>query len=97
MFRAVLTILSLTAIFKAEKSGVFFQIEEESLLLGEDAIWNGEVDLLLSRSQMCARQAVCKSANYITEGGIERNVFATQRNKKRCIQTGFYNNKGLST
>lgn len=69
MFSVVLTILSMIAISKAEELGVFFQIEEKSLLLSEDAIWNGEVNSLLSCSHMCARQALCKSAGYITEGG----------------------------
>lgn len=82
------------AISKAEELGVFFQIEEKSLLLSEDAIWNGEVNSLLSCSHMCARQALCKSASYITEEGrcsLHREI------KKRCIRTGFCNDKGLST
>ena len=69
MFSVVLTTLSMIAISKTEESGVYFQIEEESSILIEDSIWTGEVDSLLSCSQMCGRQAFCKSANYITEGG----------------------------
>lgn len=93
MFSVVLTILSMIAISKAEELGVFFQIEEKSLLLSEDAIWNGEVNSLLSCSHICARQALCKSASYITEGG----TCSIHRETKRCIQTGFCNDKGLST
>ena len=69
MLRVALIILSLATIFSSEQYGIFFEIEENSFLSNEDVIWNGEVYSLLRCSQMCAREAVCKSANFITKGG----------------------------
>ena len=68
MLSAVLAILSFTAMISSEEFGVFFEIEEDSFLVDEDVFWIGKVDSLLSCSQMCARETVCKSANYITSG-----------------------------
>jgi len=68
MLSAVLAILSFTTMLKTEEFGVFFEIEEDSFFVDEDAFWIRKVDSLFSCSQMCARKAVCKSANYITGG-----------------------------
>ena len=68
MLFAVLAILSFTAMLSSEEFGVFFEIEEDSFFVDEDAFWTGKVGSLLSCSQMCAREAVCKSANHITSG-----------------------------
>ena len=65
---AVLAILSFTTMLSSEEFGVFFEIEEDSFFVDEDAFWTGKVNSLLSCSQMCAREAVCKSASYITSG-----------------------------
>lgn len=54
---------------KSEEHGVFFKIEENSFLPDENTIWNGQVELLLSCSQMCARRADCKSANFMASQG----------------------------
>ena len=62
-------ILSLTPMFKTEQYGVFFEIAENSFLSDENDIWNGKVDSLVTCSQLCARRALCKSANFITNGG----------------------------
>ena len=69
--------LLLTAMFQTEQYGVFFEIEENSYLLDEDDIWNGKVASLMTCSHLCARQAVCKSANFITNEGtcsLHRNT-----------------------
>jgi len=57
--------LVLAAKTKAEKKGVYFNIEENSLLFGENTISNEKADSLLTCSQICARRAACKSANFI--------------------------------
>ncbi|XP_078371862.1 lactadherin-like [Oculina patagonica] len=69
MLSAVLIILSLTAMFKTEEYGVYFQVEENSFFLDEYDIWNGRVGSLLTCSQLCARQAVCSSANFVSKDG----------------------------
>ena len=68
MLSTVFAILSFTAMLNTEEFGVFFEIEEDSFFVDEDAFWIEKVDSLLSCSQMCAREAVCKSANYIASG-----------------------------
>ena len=68
MLSAVLAMLSFTASLKTEGVSVFFEIEEDSFFVDDDVIWIRKVDSLLSCSQMCAREAVCKSANYVTSG-----------------------------
>ena len=57
--------LVLTAKTKAEEKGVYFNIQEKSILIGENTISNEKADSLLTCSQLCARRAVCKSANFI--------------------------------
>ena len=68
MLGTVLAILSFPVMLKTEEFGIFFEIEEDSFFVDENAIWIGKVDSLLSCSQMCAREAVCKGANYVTSG-----------------------------
>lgn len=63
-------ILTLTAQIKAEEQGVFLEIEENYFLVNGNTIWNGTADSLLSCSQMFARQAVCKRANFIASQGM---------------------------
>ena len=70
MLGTVLAILSFPVMFKTEEFGVFFEIEEDSFFVDEDVIWIGKIDSLLSCSQICAREAVCNSGNYITSGEI---------------------------
>lgn len=55
--------------FKTEEYGVYFQVEENSFFLDEYDIWNGRVGSLLTCSQLCARQAVCSSANFVSKDG----------------------------
>ena len=50
---------------QAEEHSVFFKIEENYFRSYENTIWTGKADSLLSCSQMCARRADCKSANFI--------------------------------
>ena len=69
MLSTVLAILSFTAMLKTEELGVFFEIEEDYFFVNENSFWIGEVDTLFSCSKMCAREAFCKSANYMTSGG----------------------------
>lgn len=65
----IVIILSLALTVKAEGEGVFFEVDENSLLLDEKIIWNGKGESLLSCSQMCARKDDCKSANYVKDEG----------------------------
>ena len=64
--KVVIVILSITTI-QAEQDGVYFKIEENTFLSHENAIWNGKAASLLCCSLMCARQEICKSANFMTD------------------------------
>ena len=64
-FGALVFILSLAAKIIAEENGAYFKIEEKSIVFFESTISNEKADSLLSCSQMCARRAACKSANFI--------------------------------
>lgn len=65
-------ILSLAAKITGEtEHGVFFQIKENNFYSDdENILWSGEADSLLSCSVMCARQASCKSANFLENQGL---------------------------
>lgn len=65
----VVFILFLTASIRAEPHGAFFKIRKDSFLADENTIWNGKAASLLSCSQKCARQALCKSASFMTIEG----------------------------
>ena len=64
-FGALVFILPLAASIRAEENGAYFKIEEESFLFFQGTISSEKADSLLSCSQMCARRAACKSANFI--------------------------------
>ena len=64
-FGALVFISSLAAKIRAEENGAFFKVEEKSFVFFESTISNEKADSLLSCSQMCARRAACKSANFI--------------------------------
>ena len=64
-FGALVFILPLAATIRAEENGAYFKIEEKSFLFFESTISNKKADSLLLCSQMCARRAGCKSANFI--------------------------------
>ena len=71
MFRinsAVITILAVTTI-PAEQYGYYFKLEENTFLSHPNTVWRGNVGSLLSCSLMCARQDICKSANFMAGGG----------------------------
>ena len=59
----------LMAKIEPEEHGVFFKIDENSFPSDGKAIWRGRLDSLLSCSQMCARRADCKIANFIASKG----------------------------
>ena len=65
----VVFILLLTASIRAEPHGALFKIRKDSFLADENTIWNGKAASLLSCSQKCARQALCKSASFMTIEG----------------------------
>ena len=65
-FGTLAFMLSLAAKIKAEENGVYFKIVEKSFLFGGSTISNEKADSLLSCSQICARRAFCKSANFIS-------------------------------
>ena len=66
--KAVIMILAVTTI-QAEQDGVYFKIEENTFVPHENVIWNGKAASLLSFYMMCARQEICKSANFKAESG----------------------------
>ena len=61
--------LPVTAKIEAEEHSVFFKIEENCFPSDGKTIWHGRLDSLLSCSQMCARRADCKMANFIASQG----------------------------
>ena len=65
--KAVIMILAIITLSEAEQDGVYFKIEENTFRSDEDAIWSGKAASLLSCSLMCARQEICKSANFMTD------------------------------
>ena len=65
--KAVIIILAIATLGEADQDGVYFKIEENTFRSDEDAIWSGKAASLLSCSLMCARQEICKSANFITD------------------------------
>ena len=64
-FGALVFILSLAAKIRAEGKGAYFKIEEKSFPICKSTISKEKADSLLSCSQMCAKEAACKSANFI--------------------------------
>lgn len=52
-----------------EEPGLFFKIDENSFLSDGKTIRHGRLDSLLSCSQMCARRADCKIANFVASRG----------------------------
>ena len=64
-FGALVFILSLAATIRAQENGAYFKIEEKSFLFWKSSILKEKADSLMSCSQMCARRAGCKSANFI--------------------------------
>lgn len=88
-----LFLLTLTATMKTEEHGVFFKIEENSFLHDGDSIWDGEADSLLSCSQLCARNAACKSANFMADHGacsLLRQRQTRHAEKRSHRQGSFY-------
>ena len=54
------------------ENGVFFQIKENTFFSYRDKslFWSGKTDSLLSCSVLCARQASCRSANFLENPGL---------------------------
>ena len=52
--------------------GVFFQIKENMFFSYREKslFWSGKTDSLLSCSVLCARQASCRSANFLENPGL---------------------------
>ena len=74
------------------ENGVFFQIKENTFFSyrEENLFWSGKTDSLLSCSVLCARQASCRSANFLENpglcyllGGEMQTSSATERLLKR--------------
>ena len=63
--KAVIIILAIAKI-QAGEDGVYFKIKENTFPSNENAIWSGKAASLLSCSLMCARQEICKGANFMT-------------------------------
>ena len=64
-----LFLLSSTVKLQAEEDGIFFKVEEDYFLYNDNTLWNEKADSLLVCSQMCARQAACKNANFLANEG----------------------------
>ena len=53
------------------ENGVFFQIKENKFFsYGEDSLFWSKTDSLLSCSFLCAREASCRSANFLEKAGL---------------------------
>ena len=54
------------------ENGAFFQIKENAFFSYRDKslFWSGKTDFLLSCSVLCARQASCRSANFLENSGL---------------------------
>ena len=54
------------------ENGVFFQIKENMFFSYREKslFWSGKTDSLLSCSVLCARQASCRSANFLENTGL---------------------------
>ena len=81
--------LNVMAKIEAEEHGVFFKIDENSIPSDGKTKWHGRIDSLLSCSQMCARRADCKIANFIASQGTcallqEEQAKQTQKRKGRA-------------
>ena len=85
VFGTLAFMLVLAAKTKAEEKGVYFNIEEKSFLFGENTITNEKADSLLTCSQICARRAVCKSANFIASERTCSLLSEDQTNKPKNL------------
>ena len=62
--------LHLLTVTKSDNDvGTLFEVEENSFPFNENSIWEGDVDLLLLCSQMCARQDDCRGAHFWSNHG----------------------------
>ena len=63
----VIVLFSAAKTTEGAKNGVFFQIKESAFFSyrEESLFWSGKTDYLLSCSLLCARQASCRSANFL--------------------------------
>ena len=71
--------------------GVFFQIKENMFFSYRDKslFWSGKTDSLLSCSVLCARQASCRSANFLENPGLcylLRGEMQTSSATRRLLQ-----------
>ena len=67
---ALVICFSFAATLLAEQNEVYFQIEEPSFFFDGNAIVNAKGTMtLLSCSQWCAKEAICKSASFKTDEG----------------------------
>ena len=65
--KAVIMMILAATMIQADQDGIYFKIEENKFLSHENAIWSGKAASLSFCSLMCARQEICKSANFITD------------------------------
>ena len=70
LFAVVLFLAAKTT--EGAENGVFFQIKENTFFSyrEENLFWSGKTDYLLSCSVLCARQASCRSANFLENPGL---------------------------
>ena len=69
MFSVVAILSLLTTAANAKEHGVFFEVEENHVLLDKNNVWEETVESLLRCSQMCARMEDCKVANFKKDQG----------------------------
>ena len=68
-FAFVLFLAAKTA--EGAENGVFFQIKEDKFFsYGEESLFWSKTDSLLSCSFLCAREASCRSANFLEKAGL---------------------------
>ena len=88
LLRTLAYLLPVMANIEPEDHGVFFKIDESSFPSDGKTIWHGRLDSLLSCSQMCARRADCKIANFIASQGF-CSLFHEEHAKQRQKRIGW--------
>ena len=87
-FGALVFILSVAVKIKAEENCAYFKIEGKSYVFSESTISNEKADSLLSCSQICARRAACKRANFIASQRTCSLLSEEQTNQPKNLLKG---------
>ena len=70
-YRFVFVLFLAAKTAEGAENGVFFQIKEDKFFsYGEESLFWSKTDSLLSCSFLCAREASCRSANFLEKAGL---------------------------